>query len=102
MEHLFRRMLPEAAAIFARQGKPDSAIVLFERALSSSSTFNGNIYEAGWYAQSQLQLGDLYETRGDRAKSAEYYRRYVDLLENADAPIAGQVATVRAKLAGRD
>jgi tetratricopeptide (TPR) repeat protein len=99
--HVYNRGLAEAAAILARQGKPDSAIVLFERALATSSTFNGNVYEAGWYAQSQLQLGDLYETRGNRAKSAEYYQRYVDLLKNADPPIAAQVAAVRAKLAGR-
>ncbi len=97
--HIYNRGLPEAAAILARLGKADSAIVLFERALASSSTFNGNIYEAGWYTQSQLQLGDLYEARGDHAKAAEYYRRYVERLKDADPPIAAQAAAVRAKLA---
>ena len=100
--HIYNRGLPEAAAILARLGKPDSAIVLFERALATSSAFSGKLYEAGWYAQSQLQLGELYEARGDRLKSAESYRRYVELLKNADPPIAAQVAAVRAKLARRD
>jgi len=44
-------------------------------------------------------LGDLYESRGDRAKAAEYYRRYVDLLKDADPPLSTQVAAVREKLA---
>jgi serine/threonine-protein kinase len=99
--HIYNRGLPEAATILAQIGKPDSAIALFERALATSSTFYGDTYEAGWYAQSQLQLGDLYDARGDRAKAEEYYRRYVDLLKNADAPLAAQVAVVRAKLARR-
>ena len=44
-------------------------------------------------------LGDLHEARGDRAKAAEYYRRYVEMLKDADPPIAAQVTAVRAKLA---
>lgn len=100
--HLYNRGLAEAATILAQLGKLDSAIVLFERALASSSAFNGDIYEASWYAQSQSQLGDLYEARGDSARAAEYRRRYVQLLKDADPSIAAQVAVVRAKLARRD
>jgi tetratricopeptide (TPR) repeat protein len=97
--HLYNRGLPEAAAILARGGQADSAIVLFERALSTSSLFGGNLYEASWYAQALSMLGDLHEARGNRAVAAEYYRRYVELLNGADAPLAAQVAAVRAKLA---
>jgi tetratricopeptide (TPR) repeat protein len=97
--HIYNRGLPEAAAILARRGQPDSAIVLFERALATSSLFGGAEYEAGWYAQALVVLGDLYEARGDRAKAAEYYRTYADVLKDADPPIASQVAAVREKLA---
>jgi tetratricopeptide (TPR) repeat protein len=96
---LYNRGLPEAAAIMVRRGQPDSAIVLFERALATSSPFGGQIYEPGWYTQALVMLGDLYEARGDRAKAAEYYRRYIDVFKDPDPPIAKQVTAVREKLA---
>ena len=46
-----------------------------------------------------MTLGDLYEARGDRAKAAEYYRRYIDVFKNPDPQIARQVDAVRQKLA---
>jgi tetratricopeptide (TPR) repeat protein len=97
--HIYNRGLPEAAAILARRGQSDSAVVLFERALATSSLYGAEIYEASWYAQALSMLGDLHDARGDRAKAAEYYRRYVELLKDADPPIAAQVAAVRTKLA---
>ena len=96
---IYNRGLPEVAAIIARRGQSDSAIVLFERALATSSAFGGQIYEPGWYTQALVTLGDLYEARGDRAKAADYYRRYIDVFRNPDPPIAKQVEAVRQKLA---
>ena len=81
-----------------RLGKPDSALVLLERALSTSSTAGGAIYEAAWYAQSLRKLGELHEAAGNRAKAADFYRKYIDLLRDAEAPMAAQVAMVREKL----
>jgi tRNA A-37 threonylcarbamoyl transferase component Bud32/tetratricopeptide (TPR) repeat protein/TolB-like protein len=97
--HVYNRGLPEAAAILARRGQADSAIVLFERALATSSLFGGNTYEATWYTQALSTLGDLYEARGDHAKAADNYRRYVDMMKDADPAFAGQVAAVKEKLA---
>ena len=97
--HLYNRGFPEAAAILARQGKSDSAIALFERALATSSAFGGPMYEASWYTQALERLGDLYEAKGDRGKAAEYWRKYLATFKNPDPPIAVQVAGVRAKLA---
>jgi tetratricopeptide (TPR) repeat protein len=96
---IYNRGLPEAAAIMVKRGQPDSGIVLFERALATSSAYGGQIYEPGWYTQALVMLGDLYDARGDRAKAAEYYQRYVAVFRNPDPPIARQVAAVRAKLA---
>jgi tetratricopeptide (TPR) repeat protein len=97
--HVYNRGLPEAAQILARRGQPDSAVVLFERALATSSTYGGPSYEANWYTEALSTLGELYEARGDRAKAAEYYSRYVDVLKNADPPIAVHVAEIRERLA---
>jgi tetratricopeptide (TPR) repeat protein len=97
--HIYNRGLPEAAAILARLGQADSAVVLFERALATSSTYGGSFYEAGWYAQALLLLGELYEARGDRARAGDYYRQYIERLAAADPPLAAQVAAVRQRLA---
>lgn len=44
-------------------------------------------------------LGDLYAARGDKTKAAEYYRTYLQVLKNAEPPVAAQVASVRDRLA---
>jgi hypothetical protein len=41
----------------------------------------------------------LYEGRGERARAAGYYQRYIDVFSNPDPSIARQVEAVRAKLA---
>jgi len=96
--HLYNRGLPEAANALERLGRPDSAIVLLEKALAVPSIAYGDMYDTGWYAQGLERLGDLHAARGDRAKAAEYYRTYVDLLRDADPPMAAQVRLVREKL----
>jgi len=98
--HLYNRGLPEAAAILARQGKSDTAIALFQRALSTSSTFGGPLYESSWYPQALDRLGDLYEAKGDKGKAAAYWQKYLRMFKHPDPPITAQVAAVKAKLAG--
>ena len=92
------RGLPEAAAIYRRMGQSDSAIALFERALGISSLAIGALYESGWYPQALVALGELHEQKGDRAKAAEYYRTYINVMKGADAPIATQVAAMRERV----
>ena len=96
--HFYNRGLAEAANAVERLGQADSARVLLERALETPSTAGGAIYEAGWYAQILRKLGELHEAKGDRAKAADYYRKYIDLLKDAEAPMAAQVAAVRERL----
>lgn len=97
--HLYNRGLPEAATALARAGKSDSAVVLLERALRVSSAAGGLYYEMSWYAQALQQLGDAYDARGDRTKAAEYYTKFVQLMKDADPPIAAEVRLVNEKLA---
>jgi tRNA A-37 threonylcarbamoyl transferase component Bud32/tetratricopeptide (TPR) repeat protein len=95
--HLYNRGFAEAARALERLGKPDSAIVLLERALAVPSIAGGPRYEITWYAQGLQQLGELHEARGDRAKATEYYARYLQLLKDAEPPMSAQVSAVRAK-----
>ncbi|WP_411278677.1 protein kinase domain-containing protein [Gemmatimonas sp.] len=97
--HWYNRGFPEAAEMMRRAGKPDSAIALGERALASSSTAYGYYYEPSWYAPLLESLGDLHAERGNRAKAAEYYRAYLQLMKDAEAPVTTQVAGVRERLA---
>jgi serine/threonine-protein kinase len=92
------RGLPEAAAVYRRLGQPDSAIAFYERALGTSSLAFGELYEGTWYAEALVALGELYEQKGNASKAAEYYRTYVALMKDADAPIAKRVANVRERL----
>ena len=97
-KHLYNRGLPEAAAVLARAGRNDSAVVLLERALRVSSTAGGVFYESSWYAHALQQLGDAYDARGDRAKATGYYTKFVNLMRDADPPIAADVQLVKEKL----
>ncbi len=43
-------------------------------------------------------MGELQEARGDRVKAAEYYRRHIELLKNADPQVAAGLGSVREAL----
>jgi len=50
-------------------------------------------------APTDKRLGELYETRGDRAEARKYYGRFVDLWKDADPELQPVVREVRARLA---
>jgi len=95
--HFYNRGLAEAAFAYDRIGQPDSTIALLERAIAMPSISGGPIYESTWYARGLEKLGDLYESRGDRATAADYYLKYLTLLKGADPVLASQVSDVRRK-----
>ena len=45
------------------------------------------------------RVGELYEQKGDRAKAAEWYQKFVDLWRDADPELQPSVAEVKQRLA---
>ncbi len=91
--------LYESALIYDRLGKPDSALTLLEQMVTTPSAQKAMFVESYALAPSLKRLGELYESRGDKKKAAEYYTRFVDLWKNADPELQPTVRDVRTRLA---
>jgi serine/threonine-protein kinase len=90
--------VPELGLAFDRSGAPDSALALYERYLAS--TWNFRLYpDAHHLAPILRRAGELYESKGDRARAAQAYQRFVALWRDADPVLHSQVAEVRRRLA---
>ncbi len=89
--------LMELGQAFDALGQPDSALAAYE-ALHTTPTVG--IQGQQWtLAQSSIRLGELYESRGDKAKALEYYGKFVDLWKNADPELQPRVREIRARIA---
>jgi hypothetical protein len=79
-------------------GNAESAIAWGERYLAGTS--NRRI-TTDWREMPAvlIRMGDLSADKGDRAKAAEYYQKYIDLRREADPSLQPQVAEVKQKLA---
>ncbi len=97
--HWYNRGLAEAGMALDRAGNSDSAMVLFEKALSMPSISGGAYYESAWYPEVLRRLGELHEARGDRARALEYYQKLLTLWKNADPVLKPQVDAVRERVA---
>jgi tetratricopeptide (TPR) repeat protein/tRNA A-37 threonylcarbamoyl transferase component Bud32/TolB-like protein len=85
---------------FDAANEADSAIVMFEKYVGAPSFvrpfgFDDPIALAGI----SKRLGELYEAKGERAKAAEYYQKFVDLWKNADPELQPKVTEIRRRLA---
>jgi tetratricopeptide (TPR) repeat protein len=90
--------VPELAVAVDRGGAADSALALYERYLGS--TWNFRLYPDGHHLAPMVRrAGELYEARGDRARAAQAYQRFVALWRDADPVLQPQVAEVRRRLA---
>ena len=83
---------------FDAVGQPDSAITWSERYLASAEE-NRAYEDVMSLAPTYRRLGELYEEKGDQAKAASYYQKFIDLWRDADADLQPQVAEVKKKLA---
>jgi len=89
----------EIGRIHDRRGQVDSAIAAFETVARTPTLEAARFVEGYTLAPSLKRLGELYETRGDRRKAADYYGRFVDLWKNADPELQPAVREVRSRLA---
>jgi len=83
---------------YQRAGKPDSAIAVYERAVTTPGLLR--LYdEAFTLGATYRSLGELYEQRGQLDKARDYYGRFLDLWRNADPELQPHVRDVKQRMA---
>jgi len=88
------------ARTFDRQKQLDSARVYYERYLAvplvrRSTGFGDPVA----LASIRKRLGEIYDTRNDRANAIKYYGDFIEQWKNADAELQPAVASVRKRIA---
>ncbi len=91
--------LPSTGFAFDLAQMPDSAIAAFTKYVNSTSILQRYQFDRLFLAGSYKRLGELWEAKGDRAKAAHYYAKFLDLWKNADPALQPQVTDVRKRLA---
>jgi len=82
---------------YERAGQPDSALAVYERAVTTPGYLRA-FEEQATLGPTYRRLGELYEERGDTARARDYYGRFVELWKDADAELQPSVREVRQKL----
>jgi eukaryotic-like serine/threonine-protein kinase len=91
--------LYDAAEAWDRAGESDSAVVRWERVVTSISTVAAPFDEVFSLALAYRRLGELYEAKGNREKALDYYGRFTTLWRDADPELQPQVREVRQRMA---
>jgi eukaryotic-like serine/threonine-protein kinase len=90
--------MPLLARAYDLDGKPDSAIAVYERyvhtPLLERSGADG-LFLAGVHKR----LGELYEAREQRDKAVQHYRTFIDLWKDADPELQPRVTDARQRVA---
>jgi len=90
--------LYELGGVYDRLGQSDSAIAIYERAVTTPAMDRVSV-DAPNMAPTYRRLGELYEQRGNAVKAREYYGKFVDLWNDADPELQKAVRDVRGRLA---
>jgi eukaryotic-like serine/threonine-protein kinase len=88
----------ELAHLADQAGRTDSAIALYDRGIATPALMRV-FYDSFELPAALKRSGELYEAKGDRARAAERYRRFVDLWKDADPELQPGVREVRVRLA---
>lgn len=91
-------VLPGLARLYDRQGNSDSLFAVLDRYVNSPDDDRFGV-DALELPGAYVRLGELHEARGDRQNAIEYYDRFVNLWQNADAELRPQVEDVRERIA---
>jgi tetratricopeptide (TPR) repeat protein len=89
-------LLPMTGLAFDELQQPDSALVAYE-AYATRLIYQDNGQEID-LPRVLVRLGELYETKGDKAKALEYYGKFVDLWKDADPELQPRVAEIRKRI----
>jgi tetratricopeptide (TPR) repeat protein len=89
-------VLPDIARAYDLAGNADSAIAVFARYADGAERPAGT--DARYLPGVHKRLGELYEAKGDRAKAASHYARFIEYWKNADPDLQPMVAEARARL----
>jgi tetratricopeptide (TPR) repeat protein len=88
---------PNIGLAFDQANMPDSALAVFEHFVNTPSWGRLDIdaLNLPWILR---RVGELHEARGEVAKAADYYRKFVDIWKDADPELQPQVSQVRDRL----
>jgi tetratricopeptide (TPR) repeat protein/tRNA A-37 threonylcarbamoyl transferase component Bud32 len=89
--------LPDLARAYDLANKPDSAIAVYERYLTTRQ-LDRYWTDADYLAGSFKRLGELYEQRGERRKALSAYLHFVELWREADPELQPLVSEVRRRI----
>jgi tetratricopeptide (TPR) repeat protein len=78
-------------------GQADSAVAAYERYIGTPYVFR-MFSDAIWLARTYYRLGELYEARGEPAKAAENYAKFVRLWKDADPELRPKVLDAKSRL----
>jgi eukaryotic-like serine/threonine-protein kinase len=90
--------LPHLGRAYEAAGQPDSATSAYERFLYTPF-FYRLFSDAHWRATVVERLAQLHEARGNHARAAEHYARFIELWQDADPELQPRVREARRRLA---
>ena len=90
---------PRLARAYDLAGRPDDAIREFENYLNSTYARRGTTTDPQYLAGSYKRLAELYEAKGDRAKAASNYAKFIELWKNADPELQPKVQEAKRRFA---
>jgi tetratricopeptide (TPR) repeat protein/tRNA A-37 threonylcarbamoyl transferase component Bud32 len=89
--------LAEIGRSFEALKQPDSALAAYEQLATAVEPYP--FYNDYTLPGTYRRLGELYEAKGEGKKALEYYGKFVDLWQDADASLQPRVIEVRKRIA---
>ena len=91
--------LPDLGRAYEAVGKPDAAVVVYERYISTPWLwrYEPDAVELGW---TMKRLGELYDARGETGKASAVRTRLLQLWRRADPELQPVIADIRGRVKG--